>query len=78
MAVPKTFELYARGSKIFGGYGNPWDARAGGNWYLWKNQTVRWHNELMYLQGCPVGALSLPYVVGGTGVVFNSNFEINF
>jgi hypothetical protein len=78
MALPKTFEVYVRGSNIVGQYGDPWDARVGGSWYPWKNQTIRWHNEVMYFRHSPVGALSLPYVVGANGVVFNSNFEVNF
>ena len=78
MAIPSTLELYLRGSKVFGERGDPWDARVGGSWFLWKNQTIRWHNEVIVLSHSPVGALSLPYVVGGNGVVFNSNFEINF
>jgi hypothetical protein len=47
------------------------------NFHPWKNRVVRWNNEFMYLRTSPVGALSLPYPVGGKGPVFSSNFEVN-
>jgi hypothetical protein len=61
-----------------GDHGDPYDVRGGVSWYPWKNRGIRWQSELMYFKDSPVGALSLPYVVGANGVVFNSNFEINF
>ena len=78
MLLPKTLQLYASTSKVFGNYGNPWDARLGVNWYLWKNQGFRWNLEYIQLHRSPVGALSLPYSVGGTGPTFNLNLQVNF
>lgn len=80
MVVPKTLEIYASGSKVFGEYGDPSDVRLGANWYLWKNRLVWWNNELLYLgtPHSPVGALSLPYPVGGKGPIFSSNLMVNF
>lgn len=78
MLKPQVLQLYVSGSKIFGEYGDPWDARLGANWYPWDNKCVRWNNEFIKLDHSPVGALSLPYVVGGNGLAFSSNFEINF
>ena len=78
MVKPETMQLYVSGSKIFGEYGDPSDARLGGNWYPWRNKSVRWNNEFMWLDHSPVGALSLPYVVGGNGLLFHSNLEVNF
>ena len=39
---------------------------------------VRWSNELIRIEQSPVGALSLPYLVGADGVIFHSNFEVFF
>jgi len=78
MVKPQTVQVYVSTSKILGEYGDPWDARVGVNWYPWDNQCVRWNNEFIRLEHSPVGALSLPYVVGGNGLVFHSNFEVNF
>lgn len=78
MVMPKTLQVYVSGSKVFGDYGDPSDMRAGVNFHPWKNRVVRWNNEFLYLRTSPVGALSLPYPVGGRGPVFSSNFEVNF
>lgn len=78
MIVPKTLQAFVLGSKINGQYGDPWDMRIGTNWFPWKNQIVRWHTELAYFRRSPVGALSLPMVVGGNGPVFFSDFMISF
>jgi len=76
MVIDKTLQLYLSGSKIFGDYGNPWDGRFGANWYLFDNQAVRLNGEVIYLNNSPVGALSLPYTVGGKGPVFHLNLEL--
>jgi hypothetical protein len=78
MLQPKTIQLYAGGSKVFGEYGDPWDARAGLNWFPWQNQVVRWNVEYIHLRRSPVGALSLPYVVGANGSVVYANFMVWF
>jgi hypothetical protein len=78
MAVPKTFQIYAGGSTIFGQYGTPWDARVGTNWFPWKNRVFRWNTEALYLFKSPVGYLAVPYNVGSKGWVFHSNLELAF
>jgi hypothetical protein len=78
MLIPKAVQLYLSGSKVFGEYGNPWDARLGVNVFPWKNKVARWNTELLYLDNSPVGALSLPYSVGANGLVFYTNLEVNY
>jgi hypothetical protein len=78
MLVPKTFQLYLGGSKIFGQFGNPWDARFGANWFPMKNKVIRVNNELLYLYRSPAGYTSVPFAVGGRGFVFHSNLEMAF
>jgi hypothetical protein len=78
MLIPKTLQVYAGTSKIFGQYGNPWDSRFGVNIFPWKNKVVRWNNEGLYLSNSPVGYTSVPFALGGKGFVFNSTFELAF
>lgn len=78
MLIPKTLQLYAGGSTVFGKFGNPYDTRVGLNWFPWKNKVVRVNNEFLYLYRSPVGYSSVPFVVGGTGLVFHSNVELAF
>jgi len=78
MIKPQTVQVYGLGSKVFGQNDDPWDARLGLNWYPCKKEEVRWNFEYIELFKSPVGGASLPYVVGGTGPVFHSNFMIPF
>lgn len=76
--LPKTVQLYAGGSTIFGQFGRPFDTRLGVNWFPWKNRVVRWGNEVLYLDRSPVGYTSVPFANGGTGFVFHSTWELAF
>jgi hypothetical protein len=78
MLVPKTLQLYAGGSSVFGKFGNPYDTRVGLNWFPWKNKVIRINNEFLYLYKSPVGYTSVPFAVGGKGPVFHSNLEMAF
>ncbi len=78
MVIPKTLQLYAGASRIEGQFGDPWDFRAGANWFPWKNKVVRWNTEWLYLRNSPVGYSSVPFVVGGRGSVFHSSLELAF
>ncbi len=78
MVVPKAFQVYVGGSKVFGKYGNPWDSRVGVNYYPFKNRVVWWNNEMIYLSRSPVGYTSVPFAFGGKGWVYDSNMVLNF
>ena len=78
MAVPKILQLYASGSKIYGQYGDPWDLTLGLNGYPFSRREIRINAEAIYLWRSPVGGASYPYIVGGTGWVFNTDFIIAF
>lgn len=78
MVVPKKLQAYAGYSKIFGEYGNPWDARVGLNFFPFKNKVVRWNTEALYLHKSPVGYTSVPFAAGGQGMVFHSTVELAF
>ena len=78
MLVPKTWQVYLSGSKVFGEYGDPWDVGLGVNWFPYHDRQFRVNGELLYLNDSPVGNLSLPAIVGGNGTVFYANAELRF
>ena len=78
MVIPQTLQPYVSASKIFGEYGDPWDAALGLNWFPFKQRLLRVNTELLYLSDSPVGYTSVPFIVGGNGVVFYTNAEMKF
>lgn len=78
MLKPETVQAYVSHSKVYGDYGDPWDARVGMNWFPWKTESARWNVEYIQLHRSPVGGLSLPYTTGGTGPLFHANFMVSF
>jgi hypothetical protein len=79
MVLPKKLQLYLSGSKILGEYGNPYDVALGGNWYPYQDtRKLRVNAEFLYLNHSPVGYTSVPFVLGGNGMVFNTNLELSF
>jgi len=78
MVLPKTFQVYLGGSTLYGKYGNPFDFRAGVNWFPWHNRVLRWNTEFLYLYKSPVGYTAVPFALGGTGPVFHTNVELAF
>ena len=78
MVVPRTLQPYVAGSYISGEYGTPWDLGVGVNWFPKQERLFRINSELLYLDNSPVGYASVPFTVGGKGVVFNVNVELVF
>jgi hypothetical protein len=78
MPIEKKLQLYSGGSHIFGEFGNPYDARFGANWYPYKNRVLRWNTEGLYLFRSPVGYTSVPFPLGGKGIVFHTTLELAF
>jgi len=77
MIAPRLWQAYAGYALIHGEYGEPWEARFGLNYYPAKNQVVRLNVEYIHTDRSPVGGLSLPYSVGGTGGILNANVMLN-
>lgn len=78
MVVPKTLQAYLGGSTLTGKYGQPWDFRAGLNYFPFHNKVLRWNNEFLYLYKSPVGYTAVPFALGGTGPVFATTLELAF
>ena len=78
MVLPKALQLYVGGSTVNGKYGDPWDFRAGVNFFPFHNKVVRWNTEFLYLHKSPVGYTSVPFALGGMGSVVHTNLEVAF
>jgi hypothetical protein len=78
MAMPKKLMVYGFTSKIFGEYGDPWEAGGGLNYYPFETRILRFNPEFIYVDESPVGYLSYPLQVGAKGPVFMANIELYF
>ena len=78
MFMERKLQGYLAASKIFGEYGDPWDAAIGLNWFPMNERLVRINTEFLYLNKSAVGYSSIPYQVGGDGPVFTTNVEMKF
>ncbi|HEX5110993.1 MAG TPA: DUF3011 domain-containing protein [Vicinamibacterales bacterium] len=78
MFVPRTLQGYISGSQIFGTHGDPWEVRAGANWYFMKERGLRLNGEWIYVRESPVGYTAYPMPVGANGPLFHINLEMNF
>jgi hypothetical protein len=78
MLMPKELQAYVAGSQIFGEYGDPWDLSLGLNWFPFKRSEMHINSQAIYLHHSPVGGLSYPYIVGGNGWLFNTDFVLSF
>jgi hypothetical protein len=67
--VPKTLVLYARGSKVFGQFGNPYEYAGGLKWYFLPTERLWLTAELMRVQRAPYGGAFTPYTAGMAGWV---------
>jgi hypothetical protein len=67
--VPKTLVLYARGSKVFGQFGSPYEYAGGFKWYFLPTERVWLTGELMRVHKAPYSGAFTPYTAGMTGWV---------
>jgi TolA-binding protein len=70
MLKPNYWQAYFSGSKIFGQYGDPWDAAVGLTYFPFGHKEVRMNAQALYMDRSAVGYTAVPYVVGGTGWVY--------
>jgi hypothetical protein len=78
MAIPKTLQVYFSGSKIFGQYGDPYDAAIGANWFPFHRRDLRLAVMGLYTYRSPVGYTAYPVPVGATGFTFLSDLSLAF
>jgi hypothetical protein len=65
--VPKTLVLYARGSKVFGQFGSPYEYAGGAKWYFLPTERLWLTGELMRVHKAPYGGAFTPYTAGMAG-----------
>jgi hypothetical protein len=67
--VPQTLVLYARGSKVFGQFGSPYEYAGGFKWYFLPTERLWLTGELMRVHKAPYSGAFTPYTAGMTGWV---------
>jgi hypothetical protein len=65
--IPKKLVLYARGSKVFGQFANPYEYAGGFKWYFLPTERVWMTGELMRVKGAPYSGAFTPYTAGMSG-----------
>ena len=67
--VPKKLMLFARGSAVFGQFGNSHEYAGGFKWHFLPTERLWLIGELMRVQGVPYGGAFTPYTPGLSGWV---------
>lgn len=67
--IPKKLVLYARGSKVWGQFANPYEYGVGAKWYLLPTERLWMTGELMKVHGAPYSGAFSPYTAGIRGWV---------
>jgi hypothetical protein len=67
--VPKKLVLYARGSKVFGHFANPYEYAGGFKWYFLPTERLWLTGELMRVYKAPYSGAFTPYTAGMNGWV---------
>jgi hypothetical protein len=65
--VPKKLVLYARGSKVFGEFGSPYEYAGGLKWYFLPTERLWLTSELMRVHKAPYSGAFTPYTAGMSG-----------
>jgi hypothetical protein len=65
--VPKKLVLYARGSKVFGQFANPYEYAGGFKWYFLPTERLWMTGELMRVNHAPYSGAFTPYTAGMSG-----------
>jgi len=67
--VPKKLVLYARGSKVFGQFGSPYEYAGGLKFYLLPTERLWLTGEIMRINNAPYSGAFTPYTAGMNGWV---------
>jgi hypothetical protein len=67
--IPKKLQLYARGSKVFGEFGNPLEYGGGARWYFLPTERLWLNGELLRVNHAPYTGAFTPYTAGLRGWV---------
>jgi len=82
MVLDKKLQAFVIGSQIYGDFGDPWDTALGVNWFPIQTKgferQFRINADAQYTSQSPIGNLSLPYTVGGSGWTYTLVAELFF
>jgi hypothetical protein len=67
--IPKRLVLYARGSKVFGEFANPYEFGGGYKWYFLPTERLWMTGEVMRVHRAPYSGAFTPYTAGMNGWV---------
>jgi hypothetical protein len=67
--IPKKLVLYARGSKVWGQFANPYEYGAGFKWYMLPTERLWMTGEMMRVFKAPYSGAFSPYTAGMNGWV---------
>ena len=67
--IPKKLQLYGRGSRVFGEFGNSYEYGGGVRWYFLPTERLWLNAELMRVKHAPYSGAFTPYTAGMTGWV---------
>jgi hypothetical protein len=67
--IPKKLVLYARGSKVFGQFANPYEYGGGFKWYFLPTERVWITGEMLRVNRAPYSGAFTPYTAGMSGWV---------
>jgi hypothetical protein len=67
--LPKKLVLYARGSKVFGQFGSPYEYAGGFKWYFLPTERLWLTGEVMRVHKAPYSGAFTPYTAGMDGWV---------
>jgi hypothetical protein len=67
--VPRKLLLYARGSKVFGQFANPYEYGGGFKWYFLPTERLWMTGEVMRIYKAPYSGAFTPYTAGMNGWV---------
>ena len=65
--VPKKFQLYARGSAVYGEFGDSSEYGAGARWYFLPTERLWLNPELLKVDKVPYSGAFTPYTAGMNG-----------
>ncbi|WP_435021736.1 hypothetical protein TA3x_002531 [Tundrisphaera sp. TA3] len=76
--IPKRFEVYARGSAVFGEFGDGSEYGGGVNWYIYSTRNVRGTFEVKRINHSPANNALYGYFAGESGTMYQVQILTDF
>ena len=76
--VPKSVEIFGRGSAVFGPYGNGTELGGGLNWYVTGKRDWRFTFDVARLDDCSAQQDRTGFLAGASGLLVRTQFWTYF